>query len=85
MINTPAQQRLVAATLEAMDEATAASTAKLDAAVESYRQAAAGQDATVARFALAQAFLALPGTRDTIAALVDMLTVAVGKLADLPD
>lgn len=81
-INSPAQRRLVQAQLDVMDEATAVSTAKLQAAVDSYREAAAGQDGTVARFALAQALLGLPNTPETIAALVDMLTIAVAKLAE---
>lgn len=85
MINTPAEQRLVAAQLDVMDEAVAASTAKLEAAVASYRAAAAGQDAAVARYALAVALLGLPCTNETIAALVDMLAVAVAKLAERPD
>jgi hypothetical protein len=85
MINSPAQQRLVAAQLEVMDEAAAVSTAKLEAAVESYREASAGHDPVAARFALAASLLALPNTRETIAALVDMLTVAVAKLAERPD
>jgi hypothetical protein len=81
-MNSPARQHLVAAQLEAMDEATAVSTAKLDAAVTAYREAAAGNDATVARFALAKSMLALPNTPATIAALVDMLTVAIAKIAE---
>lgn len=81
-INSPAQQRLVAAQLDVMDEAVAVSTAKLEAMVASYREGAAGHDPAVARYGLAVALLGLPNTNETIAALVDMLTVAVAKLAE---
>lgn len=71
--------------LAAMDQGVAESTRKLNEMVAAYRKSCADQDPTVARYRLALSLLALPNSPETIAVLVDTLTVAVAKLAERED